>query len=111
MSTASQHAPSRKIDVPARPAARSSWQPVRWVTPDDARLIMPPRWLSEVLVLALIGLLLGAAALYGLAAVSPQVTRPATSSIAADCSLAPDYNGATGPFGVWDGSLLCVEMR
>ena len=107
MSAASQRVPSQKVDVPVQPATRIAGQPVSWAAPDGAPRRMPARWLNELLVLALTGLLLGAAALYGLASVSARLSIP-TSSIA-DCWLRSDHVSAARTFGGWDDPPFCLE--
>jgi hypothetical protein len=47
----------------------------RPVAPSGARWFIPERWLFDLLVLALAGLLAGAAALYGLSVVSTWMAR------------------------------------
>ena len=107
MSATSQRVQSRKVDLSARPATRTAGQPVTWSAPDGAPRRMPARWLNELLVLALTGLLLGAAALYGLASVSARLSTPTSST--ADCRLRSDHVAAARTFGGWDDPPFCLE--
>jgi hypothetical protein len=68
---------------------------------------MPASWLNELLVLVLTGLLVGAAALYGLASVSARLAMPTSST--ADCWLPSDHVAAARTFAGWDDPLLCLE--
>ena len=76
MTTMSPRIENGRIHDATRSATRSPREAVVRVASSAVRRFMPERWLSDLLVLALGGLLVGATALYGLAVVSTWVPTP-----------------------------------
>jgi hypothetical protein len=83
--------------------------PARPVASSGARRFITERWLFDLLVLALAGLLAGAAAVYGLSVVStgmPTLNRPTT-----DHSMVGDHEARAGGFGVPTDRLRRHETK
>jgi len=95
-----------RIDMPTRSATRSPGRAVVRAASSAARRFMPECWLIDLLALALAGLLVGAAALYGLAVVSTWVPTP--NPRAADSLTRDDQEAGAAAFGAWD-ELLCYH--
>ncbi len=91
-----------RIDMPTQSATSSPGRAAAWAASSAVRRFMPERWLIDLLVLALAGLLVGAAALYGVGVVSPRVSpNPAAAHL-----MRGDHEAGAGACGVW-GDLLC----
>ena len=70
MRTMSPRAENERMQATTRPAVRSAWDAVTQAVTDALQRLMPERWVMDVLVLAFALFLVGATALYGLAAAS-----------------------------------------
>ena len=76
---------------------------------DSARRFLPAPWLGELLMLALAAVLVGSAALYGVAVMSARVPMPTSS--AADGWLRSDYDATACTYEFWNDPQLCLEAR
>ena len=102
----SQTARSPRIDVTERCDTRIGERLHCTLNARAARWPVPARWVNVLLALSLMAFLAGAAALFGLAAVSGHVPVPSSS---ADCWSDSINRPATGTFFAGDDRFLCVE--
>ena len=98
-----------RIDMPTPSATRGPGHVGAGTASSAAQRFMPERWLIDLLALALAGLLVGAAALYGLAVVSTWVSTPNPPT--ADRLIRGDHEAGTAAFGAWGERLCHHETR
>ena len=108
METTSSRVESGRAQTTIRPI-RSPWVAVAWAASRAVGRLVPERWLIDLLVLALVGFLIGASALYGLAVVSTWA--PSASQPAADRFMCGVREVGPGTYDDVCGDRLCCEER
>ncbi len=100
---------SEGIRATTRSAPRSLREAVMRAVPGVLRRFTGARWLVEVLVVLLAGLLVAAAGLYGLAVWSTRVPDP--NPLTADRLIRADHQAEANELGVWVELGCCREAR
>ena len=98
-----------RIDMPTRSATRSQGRAGAVAASSGAQRFVPERWLIDLLALALAGLLVGAATLYGLAVVSTWVATPQPRS--GDRLMRANHEGGALTFGTCGELSCCHEAQ
>jgi len=99
----------RRIEFPARPASPSPKGIVARAASIAAGRVPSERWLTNLVALALASLLVGAAALYGLALVSACMTTP--NQPAPDVVTHEGLTATSVAPGAWADLLCCHETQ
>jgi hypothetical protein len=97
------------MDMPTRSATQSPPRAVARASSIAARTFTADRWLFDLLALALAALLVGGAALYGLALVSSGAATPHPP--AADRVMRDDLAATPVAAGAWADLLCCHEIQ
>ena len=109
MKTSSPRVDDGSMDMPTRSATQSPQRAVARASSIAARTFTADRWLIDLLALALAALLVGGAALYGLALVSSGVATPHPP--AADRVMRDDLEATPVAAGGWADLLCCHEIQ
>ena len=109
MRTVSPRAENERVHVTTRPAIRSRWDAVERAVSTAWHRLMPERWVVDLLLLALAPFLLGAAALYGLAAASKWVP-PANPPIAGRLN-GGDQETGTGTLNIYRDLVRTEDLQ